>query len=183
MLPLHTEAFGELLKETIRASEYFFDRVAELAEELEGEVVFEIPFEPDCNVVCLAMNPVENDSAAAMNEFVRSIYDQMRIDADEPIQTHAYFASSTAVDVDELSEPHLAELAGELRLEPGTLSSSPTDEREASDLLMLRNTLMNPWLRFEEEGRNYIDGYLESLEDRIRARLGAVSQDAVSQQE
>lgn len=171
VLPLHTEAFGELLKETVRASEYFFDRVDDLAERLDGEVVLEVPFEPDCNLVCLAMNPVDNASAPQMNAFVQSVYEQLRIDVDEPIQTHGYFASSTAVDVGELPAPHLETLVEELGLDPDTLTGSEVDGDRASSLLMIRNTLMNPWLRFEEEGRNYIDGYLEALEDRIREEL------------
>lgn len=176
VLPLHTDAFGELLKETVRASEYFFDRVEDLARRLEDRVRLEVPFEPDCNVVCLAVNPAENSSAPQMNEFVGALYDNLRIDLDEPIQSHTYFASSTALEVREMSPAQLEVLTEDLGLDPETLETGSTPPGgRAEHILLLRNTLMNPWLRFEEEGRNYIDGYLETLEERIRDELRGLS--------
>ncbi|MFW5968399.1 MAG: pyridoxal phosphate-dependent decarboxylase family protein, partial [Persicimonas sp.] len=84
VMPLHTDEFGALLKETVRASEYFYDRVGELADRLDDRVTITVPFEPDCNLICLALNPVKNRSAARANEFVRAIYNEMRVDASRP---------------------------------------------------------------------------------------------------
>jgi len=172
VMPLHTEAFGSMLKETVRASEYFFDMVDELASRLEGEAVIEIPFEPDCNLVCVAVNPAENESAGEMNRFVRGLYDSMRVDSDQPIQNKAFFVSSTALSVEEMDGEHLERLTEDLGLDPSTLVDDADGSRWHDDhVLLLRNTLMNPWLMFEEGGRNYVDRYLEFLERLIRERL------------
>ena len=170
VLPLHTDAFGEILKETVRSCEYFFDQLDELAERLAGTVTIEIPFEPDCNLVCLAINPADNDSAAEMNRFVESLYEAMRVDPSRPIQTRQFLASSTSLSAAEMRDEHIERLTGELGLDPQTLCEDPGEPSRHSDhLLLVRNTLMNPWLRFEEDGKNYVDLYLEFLEERIRA--------------
>jgi glutamate/tyrosine decarboxylase-like PLP-dependent enzyme len=176
VLPLHTDAFGALLKQSVQTAEYFYDRARELAERLEDEVIVDIPFEPDCNLVCLTFNPVDNRSAAGLNRFVQSIYDEMRVDASRPIQVRSFFASSTSLQAADLSPEHLAQLAQRLGLDENTLREAPDQPRsEASSLLLIRNTLMNPWLGFEENGRNYIDMYLDFLEERIRAELARPS--------
>jgi glutamate/tyrosine decarboxylase-like PLP-dependent enzyme len=172
VLPLHTHAFGALLKQSVRACEYFYDHVADLAERLAGEVIVEIPFDPDCNLVCLALNPVGNASAAKLNRFVQAVYREMRVDASRPIQVRSFFASSTRLHAADLSPQYLDPLVEKLGLDPATLTADPADpQREAGYLMLIRNTLMNPWLGFQEDGRNYIDRYLDFLEERIRAEL------------
>ncbi|MFB6263870.1 MAG: aspartate aminotransferase family protein [Bradymonadaceae bacterium] len=172
VLPLHNEAFGQLLKETVRATEYFYDRVEALDRALGDRVTIEIPFEPDTNVLCVAVSPEEITTAARQNEFVESVYEEMRIDPTRPIQTKSFFTSSTALHASKMSDRHIDTLTRDLGLDPETLCEFPDDpRREADHLLLLRNTLMNPWLRFEEEGKNYIDRYLEFLRDRILERL------------
>ncbi|MFB6374372.1 MAG: aspartate aminotransferase family protein, partial [Bradymonadaceae bacterium] len=125
VLPLHTDAFGALLKETVRACEYFFDRVDDLAERLADEVHIDIPFEPDCNLVCLAINPVGNDSAARLNAFVRSLYEEMRVDRTLPIQVRSFFASSTTLSAEDIGPEHLETLTDRLGLDPATLTDTP----------------------------------------------------------
>lgn len=173
VLPLHSGAFGRLLKQSVRACEYFYDRVRELAERLKGRAILDVPFEPDCNLVCLTVNPVGNTSAAGLNAFVQKIYDEMRVDGSRPIQVRAFFSSSTRLQAADLSGAHHAQITERLGLDPRTLSARPEDStRDASSLLLIRNTLMNPWLGFEDGGSNYIDKYLAFLEQSILRELG-----------
>jgi len=172
VLPLHTNAFGKLLKKGVRASEYFYDEVYKIAERLKDDVIIDIPFKPDCNLVCLTFNPVKNRSAAGLNRFVQAIYDRMRVDASRPIQVRSFFSSSTSLQAVDLSAVHHAKVARGLGIDAQTFCGEPLDpERDASSLLLIRNTLMNPWLDFEEDGLNYIDKYLRFLEELIIAEL------------
>lgn len=172
VLPLHTDAFGKLLKKGVRASEYFYDELHKIADRLGEDIIIDIPFKPDCNLVCLTLNPVKNRSAAGLNRFVQSIYDQMRVDASRPIQVRSFFASSTSLQAGDLSPEQRLTLAEQLGIEPKTFCASPRDlEHDASSLLLIRNTLMNPWLDFEDKGLNYIDRYLLFLEELILAEL------------
>ena len=96
----------------------------------------------------------------------------MRVDASRPIQVRSFFASSTRLQAADLSPGHHAELTHRLGIDPTTFCANPEDPtREAPSLLLIRNTLMNPWLGFEEDGQNYIDKYLDFLEERILAEL------------
>lgn len=54
-----------------------------------------IPFAPDSNLVCLALNPRGNTRIDSMNRFVRQLHDQMRIDFTQPVQSREFFGSTT----------------------------------------------------------------------------------------
>lgn len=171
ILPLHSDGFGKILKGTIQACEYFYDRLSEFAEALDDLVTIEIPFEPDSNLVCLAINPRGNDSLAEMNRFCRAIFDHMKVDAKMPIQQRAFIASYTSLLAERTQPERIAPLLVELGIDPSTLQAEPDDARASDHIFLLRNTLMNPWLLFEEHGKNYIDRYFEYLGELIRAHL------------
>lgn len=172
VLPLHHDGFGRILQQTIRACEYFYDAMPEFKERLSDLVNLTIPFEPDSNLVCLAINPRDNDALAQMNRFSRRLFEHMKIDPKQPIQQREFVASYTSLLADRVSDKRAGELLGELGVEPDTLSQHPEDsEREADHVFLIRNTLMNPWLLHEQGGKNYIDLYLDYLERIIREEL------------
>ena len=169
VLPLHTEGFGAILKETVRACEYFYDQIDEFAGRVDEAVEIAIPFEPDSNLVCLAVNPVGNDALAAMNDYGRRLFEEMKMDAAKPIQERAFIASYTSLLAEDYPASRAEQLLEPLGVDPSTFQRDPRNEASAADhIFLLRHTLMNPWLRFEEEGRNYIDLYFDHLEELIR---------------
>jgi len=52
---------------------------------------------------------------------------------------------------------------------PGAYSLDPASPDEADSLLILRHTLMNPFLQDETNGIDYVDRYFEYLEALVRA--------------
>ena len=59
-----------------------------------------------------------------------------------------------------------------LQLDPAVLREAPGgDERAAGHVVVLRHTLMNPWLLDEANGVNYIDLYCDYLAGLVRAEL------------
>jgi glutamate/tyrosine decarboxylase-like PLP-dependent enzyme len=160
VMPLDCENFGKLPAQTLRAAEYFADRAERFAREHEHLVHACVPFAPDSNLVCLALNPRGNTSIDEMNRFVRQLHDQMRIDPHAPLQTREFFGSSTALKPAQLGPDGTASLLARLGL---SHASWGVDDR----LHILRHTLMNPFLIDEENGVNYIDLYFEFLARRI----------------
>ncbi len=63
VLPLDHDHFGRLLARSVQTSERLVDRVPSLQQELSPWVRLAIPFEPDCNLVCLAFNPTREPLA------------------------------------------------------------------------------------------------------------------------
>ena len=64
VLPPHREGMGRLLRESIRACERFWDTAGEAAARLSERVRVVVPFEPDSNLICIALNPAGNTSLA-----------------------------------------------------------------------------------------------------------------------
>jgi glutamate/tyrosine decarboxylase-like PLP-dependent enzyme len=167
VLPLDHRHFGRLLRQTLLAAEAFHARALVFASELADVVNVEVPFAPDSNLVCLALNPRGNRSVPAMNRFVGRLHDELRSDPRHPLQFRDYFCSSTTLRPEAIGDDEIARLLTALDLDPASLVAGD----EGSDrLLILRHTLMNPFLIDHENGITYIDGYFEHLARRVRAQ-------------
>ncbi len=168
VLPLDSRGLGRLLKVTVRACERFWDTAREAAERLEGRVRLVVPFEPDSNLICLALNPEGNDSVARANRFGRAVFKRMRVEADRPVQMKTFIGSYTSLTHDNLPGEQAHRILGELGLDPATFLAVPDDDAvEADHLFILRHTLMNPWLLAGPGDESYIDRYWRYLEEVV----------------
>ena len=165
VLPLDHAHFGRLPAQTVRAAEAFYARAQRFARELADVVHASVPFAPDSNLVCLALNPAGNEDVARANAFVRSLHDELRCDPRQPLQLKEFFGSITTLRPEALGIADLHRIAGELRLDPATF------EADADRLVILRHTLMNPYLIDAENGISYIDRYFDYLAMRVRAQV------------
>jgi hypothetical protein len=126
-----------------------------------------VPFAPDSNLVCLALNPHGNRDASAANAFVRALHDELRCDVHQPLQVKEFFGSVTSLRPDVLGQAQTRRILDSLGLEPFALHGSE------DSLLILRHTLMNPYLIDHENGISYIDRYFDYLGRRLRALAAA----------
>jgi glutamate/tyrosine decarboxylase-like PLP-dependent enzyme len=163
VLPLDHAHFGRLSAQTVRAAEAFHARARLFAQGYAGAVHALVPFAPDSNLVCLALNPHGNRDVAAANAFVRALHDSLRCDVRQPVQTREFFGSVTSLRPDLLGAEETARILGALGLDPDTFGDGDDDR-----LLILRHTLMNPYLIDRENGISYIDRYFEFLGRRVR---------------
>lgn len=160
VLPLDHEHFGKLPAQTLLAAEAFAARAERFAAECAGLVHACIPFAPDCNLVCLALNPHGNTQIDAMNRFVRRLHDEMRIDMHQPLQSREFFGSTTTLHPAQLGAAAARALLKRLGL--------AEDSWGAEDRIhILRHTIMNPFLLDAENGVSYIDLYFDFLKRRI----------------
>jgi glutamate/tyrosine decarboxylase-like PLP-dependent enzyme len=172
VLPLDRDHFGRLCAETVRNCEYFFDHVAELRETLAGIARVIMPFEPDTNLVCLAVNPEGNRSLGRMNAFGRRIYASLSAGENVDIRGREFFGSHTLMRRSALSDGIAERLIEDLGLDAATFVDDPDDSGEQADsLFLLRHTLMNPWLAGRDEGMNYLDRYCCHLAQLVRRAL------------
>jgi glutamate/tyrosine decarboxylase-like PLP-dependent enzyme len=169
VLPLDHAHFGILPRATVKAAEAFHARAQRFALELADCVRAQVPFAPDSNLVCLALNPCGNTSVAAANAFVRTLHDELRCDPRQPLQTKEFFGSITSLRPDLLGPAQTTRIAGALGLDPASFVAD--DDR----LLILRHTLMNPFLIDHENGISYIDRYFDFLARRVRSLIVAAA--------
>ena len=166
VLPLDHANFGRLQRQTILAAEAFRARAQRFADECAGLMRVLVPFEPDSNLVCLALNPAGNRSVAVANAFVQSLHDEMRCDPRQPVQTREFFGSVTSLRADILGTREATRILEALDL--GSFGDGEGEDR----LMILRHTLMNPYLIDRENGISYIDRYFEFLARLVR-RIGS----------
>lgn len=154
VLPLDHRHFGRLPRATIRAAEAFHERALRFADEQAGRLEVRVPFEPDSNLVCLAMNPHGNRALAHANTFMRHLHATLRADARQPLQVKEFFGSVTTLRPDLLGDTQTCRILVALGLD-ATQADEP--------LLILRHTLMNPYLIDHENGVSYIERYFDFL--------------------
>ena len=165
VLPLDHTGFGQLQRHSILAAEAFHARALRFAEDIADLAHACVPFAPDTNLVCLALNPRGNHDLPAASAFVRKLHEGLRCDPKQPLQIREFFGSVTTLRIAALDRAEAARVLGALRLaQPG--------DGEDDALVILRHTLMNPYLIDRENGISYIDLYFDHLAERIRALRG-----------
>lgn len=169
VLPLDTDGFGRMLKETVRTAEYFWDTAHDMREKLAAKVTLCVPFETDSNLICLIMNPKGNTGLAPMNRFGRSAFERMKVDPAHPMQIKEFIGSHTSLTKQSIPGTQADRILGEVGVDADTFRPVPEDpERDADHIYVLRHTLMSPWLMAplspDEDSRNYVDLYWEYLE-------------------
>lgn len=160
VLPLDHRHFGRITGQTIRSAAAFMRRAERFAAEMAGVVEVCVPFPPDSNLVCLALNPAGNRDLATMNAFMRRLHDALRCDPAQPVQSREFYGSMTTLRPDALGRDDLARVLVALSIDPRTLLS---DQDGADRVVVLRHTLMNPYLEDSENGINYIARYFDYL--------------------
>lgn len=167
VLPLTAGHFGRLIARSVQTCEQLVDRLAELARELAPLATIGVPFEPDCNLLCLFVNPAGNTSLSAANAFGRTLFEALSVRPDRPVQLREFFGSHTTVALDHLGPDELARVGGSL----GVNLTAPDD----TGLYLLRHTLMNPWLQSSPgpDEPSYVEAYCHFLKSIIKAALEA----------
>jgi glutamate/tyrosine decarboxylase-like PLP-dependent enzyme len=174
VLPLDRDHFGQLLSQSVQDAEHFYDRVLALRERIKDQVRISIPIEPDSNLVCIAFNPSGNETMAVANNFTEGLFNHLRVDRNVPLQTRAFFSSSTMLYKRMLRSADVGRVLDELGIAPYTFTEAPEQpERDADGLLVLRHTLMNPWLRNNANRIDYIEKYCLYLEQLLRQLVPA----------
>ena len=167
VLPLDHAHFGQLPAQTVRAAEAFHAEALAFAGRVRDRVRVEVPFPPDSNLVCVAFNPVGNRDLAAANAFTRRLHDELRVDPRAPLQDRNFFGSATTLRPQALGEAGMRRILDALGLDPAA-------DGDAEDhLVILRHTLMNPWLIDRHNGISYIALYFRHLAQRIETLLPA----------
>lgn len=166
VLPLDHRHFGLLPRQTVLAAEAFLEGAQRFARQVADVAVATVPIAPDSNLVCLALNPAGNRDLAQANAFMRQLHDELRCDPRQPLQVKQFFASMTTLQRTLLGEAQMRRALEDLGIDPDSMHDGADGDR----LVILRHTLMNPYLIDTENGISYIDLYFDHLARRLRVR-------------
>jgi len=165
VLPLNKIHFGEILSESIHASEYFFERIKVTINNLKYLVNMVIPMEPDSNLFCIAINPINNHCLTRMNRFSRRVYNHLRVTPENHPQDKAYFCSTTSLLHCNLGSQDAQQLLENLGIKNSSFVVNIEDPKiQTNSIHVLRHTLLNPSLLNKVDGLNAIDRYCDYLE-------------------
>ncbi|WP_297900851.1 pyridoxal-dependent decarboxylase [Metallibacterium sp.] len=173
VLPLDHTHFGQLVRQTIRATEAFVARAEQFAREMRSRLRVCVPYPPDSNLVCIAANPAGNLDVTVANAFMRQIHGAMSMDSPVPLvplQNREFFGSTTTLREEILGTQDMHRILDELGLDTCSMRA---DDPRSDRLLILRHTLMNPFIIDDENGISYIDRYFEYLSRRVALLLPA----------
>ncbi len=163
VLPLDHAHFGIMPRQTVLAAEAFLARAERFAREMAPRLAAGVPFPPDSNLVCLALNPAGNRDIRQANAFVRQLHDRLRCDPSQPLQVKQFFASITTLQRAMVGESEMHRILGQLGIDPASMHGGSDADR----LVILRHTLMNPYLIDQENGISYIDLYFDYLSSHL----------------
>ncbi len=160
VLPLDHAHFGLIPRHTVQAAEAFRERAERFVRDMSGRIHALVPFPPDSNLVCLALNPQGNRKLSRANAFLQRLHAQLNSDPDQPIQVKQFFASTTTIRPAVVGARDMQRILEALGIDPATLDP---DDGDADRLILLRHTLMNPYLIDHENRISFIDRYFQYL--------------------
>lgn len=165
VLPLDHANFGQIQRHTVLAAEAFRECARRFADEMAGIVHVVLPFPPDSNLVCLALNPWGNRDLANANALIQRLQEQLAGDPNHPVQIKQFFASTTTLKRGLVDSDDLDRILTELDIDASTLGEEAGTDR----LTILRHTLMNPYQIDTENRISYIDLYFKYLAKLVRS--------------
>ncbi len=162
VLPLDYGHFGRLINASVQHAESFRAAINQFTGRHATSLRVHVPFEPDSNLVCFAINRAGNRDIAEMNRSMYSLYQHLRSDPSKPVQAREFFASMTRIGIKNLGKTALAEMLEQLDIDPASVDQ---DDPDRSGIVVLRHTLMNPYLNDSENNISYIDRYFQHLDE------------------
>jgi glutamate/tyrosine decarboxylase-like PLP-dependent enzyme len=172
VLPLHKYGFGKLVEITIKSCEYFFKCIKKLNQKLSKHVEIRVPFEPETNIICFAINPKGNPSLALMNYFGRQIFENIKINPAKPMQLKEFIGSYTSLRKGIVDDDLARNVLEQMGIDPATFTTKMEDTQKQSDhIFLFRHSLMSPWLLHKFGEMNVIDHYCQYLERLILEEL------------
>ncbi len=173
-LPLDHAHFGRLQAQSIRSTEAFAAEAEAFIARNAGRVRACVPFAPDSNLVCLAINPVANGDPLRMNTFIRTLHRRLSADPGKPLQLGEYFGSLTTLKPESLGPVETQRTLECLGFADDALRPG---EDDADRVVVLRHTLMHPFLLDDGNGRSYLAGYFEFLDRLLTGLLDEQTRD------
>lgn len=168
VLPLHAEGHGKLIAGSVRNAQELYRALREINPiVIDNNRVQVLPIaKPDFSIVCFLLNIEGNERLDEMNELINEVclrFSPYKPEGHKYYGYDDYFVSKTTFSYHNYGEslcPLLYQQAGIHPVDYG-------EESEASQVDVIRMTMMHPWSLVRTEGAhfNYIQGFCEALQE------------------
>ncbi|MCW8878539.1 MAG: pyridoxal-dependent decarboxylase [Kangiellaceae bacterium] len=170
VVPLTANAFGKVMSLGITNCEKFYHQIQKLSEDRSVLAKISIPFVPDTNVLCLAINPQNNRSLSGNQEFMKKLFSLVGSERDKSVQTRPFITSISRLKLGYFSQEEAAKLFADIGLDY-------EDDLQLSEshLMILRHSLNNPWLYLKGDSEEVIQQYCEFLSKNINKAVAQLA--------
>lgn len=161
VLPLDERGYGYLIERTMVGARLFHEALSEA--ELDPFRIIMLP-EPDINIVCFVVHHPSLETLEATNTFNERIYAEMSLS--HPGATPDYIVSRTRFQTpmyDGAVDPILEEL--------GVATAEEWRAAGSEGLVVLRSTVMDPFLADPPPAPDHIGGFINALERAAQRAL------------
>jgi glutamate/tyrosine decarboxylase-like PLP-dependent enzyme len=170
-IPLDASGHGRLIRETVRNACELHALLENWGEPGEPGGVRAVTLcPPDCNILCYAFRPLSGGSLEELNRLNRQLFEHFSLLPEQRSQvyTHSFFVSRTVLSPGHYRTETVRPFLDRLGVSPG--------EYEAQGVVLLRSTLMNPWLsQSREQGRDYLVQLVQELYEVAERLAGEIT--------
>ena len=166
VVPLNQSGYGNIIGKSIKGAHQLHRKLSlDLAEKLDRlEIKLKtLTDPPDINLLCFIVNKKNNTSLETMNSINKKIYDELKFNPEEVVQTHEFIISHTNFEFEQYGQAmkeHLEEM--------GILNANEEFEK-VGKVMVLRCTIMDPWIVLSRGSESdYIAGFALELERIIK---------------
>ncbi len=151
-IPLDATGHGRLIRQTVRNTaelHALLEHWSELSGSSPVRAVTLCP--PESNILCYAFRPLAGGDLAGLNRLNGQLYEHfsLRPEQHSQVYTHSFFVSRTVLSSKHYRPETVRPFLDRLGVTPA--------EYEAQGIVLLRSTLMNPWLaQTRLHGRDYL---------------------------
>ncbi len=168
MIPLNDKYFGRILSESIHACNYLQKYLNRIIAKQKDRVKMVIPIQPDTNILCLAINPINNFSLTRMNRFSNRVIDGLEkqlslIDYNPPFQ-----CATSSLLHSNIGSEDAKQLYKKLGIKNRSFVVNIEDPKvQTNSVHILKFNLLNPWLFSDISSKCTIEQYCDYLEQVI----------------
>lgn len=163
VIPLNQSGYGLIIGKTLESAQDVCLRLEDLTPKLEGQGITlkVLNDRPDTNIICFIVNKKGNSELKKMNKLNEVIYEELKFDEEEPIQTHDFIITCTEFKYD----LYKTSMGDHLK----AVGISSKEYKEVGNIVVLRCSIMSPWAALSRGGKpDYIEQFALKLEEIIK---------------
>jgi len=168
VIPLNSSHFGRILGESIHVCSYMHKRIEHIIVNLKDRVNMAVPLQPDTNILCLAINPINNHSLTRMNRFSNRVFDHLQQHIKKKNLSSLIQCATDTLLHSNIGNEDAKQLFKQLGIKNRSFVVNIDDPKvQNNSVHILKFNLYNPWLYSEHSGKSSIDQYCDYLEQVI----------------
>lgn len=168
MMPLNSNKISRILSESIRACDYMHKQLKRVIVNLNDRVNMVVPLQPDSNVLCLAINPINNYSLTRMNRFSNRLFEHFEQHLQQKNFNTLFQCTTGSLLHSNIGCEDAKQLFKKLGIKNRSFVVNIDDPKiRTNSVQILTFNLLNPWLYSEVSGKGAIEKYCDYLEQVI----------------